>query len=394
MENTINIPENTTAQSTLLTTSIGDAIWTGILNIPVPKMLFSEFWSQGELSVLFGKDGIGKSLLAVQVADAITKGTPVNGFTTETPAQKVLYFDFSTSDRQFTRRYEGYAFSDNFIRITINPRHWELRKFGEQLVAAIDEAVKEHQATVIIIDSLDTLKFFVNEIFLLSGLMRLKNEMGLSVLLLAGAKKMQPGRALRLGNLAAHKMLAGIAHSIFAMGVTQPEGDNRYLIHLKGNEHGRVYHQNNVIIGRNISPLAQGHGEREVLPGFEFMDYETEEGQLCMNPEGLDAWILYSKEEKPWLSLGEIASELDTNKMRVKRVLDRYYKGVTAVTPNSEFEVGEEELEMEESNTGVFSFSNRGLQAGGKNTPVAQPAKKLSYSQQLRQRLAEARKER
>ena len=36
-----------------------------------PKaQLFDEFWREGELAMLFGAAGTGKSLLAVQVADA------------------------------------------------------------------------------------------------------------------------------------------------------------------------------------------------------------------------------------------------------------------------------------------------------------------------------------
>jgi putative DNA primase/helicase len=38
--------------------------------------LFDAFWGKGELTFLFGSTGIGKSILAFQIADAISKGVP------------------------------------------------------------------------------------------------------------------------------------------------------------------------------------------------------------------------------------------------------------------------------------------------------------------------------
>lgn len=365
MENTASNPENMSAKPSLLTTRIGDAILDETLSTPVPGMLFSEFWSEGELSVLFGSEGAGKSLLAVQVAEAVTKGIPVSGFTTNAPAQKALYFDFSTSDRQFARRYKGHKFSDNFIRVTINPHHWELRKFGEQLVAAIEAAIQEYSAKVIIIDSLATLKFFVNEVFLFSHLRRLKDTMNLSVLLLAGAKKMQAGKPLLLANLAANKMLCGIADSIFAMGETLPGADSRYLIHLKGNEYGRVYHEKNVVIGRTSEPTGENG-----LPGFEFIGYETEQQQLelLLPRDGLEAKILEYRDKAPQASLGEIAKWTGTHKMKVKRVLEKYH--AKSENLNSKSESLNAGAGTGIANTVASSFSNTGLQPGSPGSSI------------------------
>src|SRR2546430_14470578 len=53
-----------------------EAIQTGIPRRP-PRMLFDEFWREGELAVLFGDTGVGKSVLAMQIGDAIARGTCV-----------------------------------------------------------------------------------------------------------------------------------------------------------------------------------------------------------------------------------------------------------------------------------------------------------------------------
>ena len=72
---------------------------------PIPQMLFGEFWFEGELCILFADTNLGKSILAVQMGNSISKGEQIRGFKLETPKQQILYFDFELSDKQFENRY-------------------------------------------------------------------------------------------------------------------------------------------------------------------------------------------------------------------------------------------------------------------------------------------------
>ena len=72
---------------------------------PIPKMLFSEFWYEQELCILFADTNVGKTILAVQIADSISRGHPIPGFKLEANAQKVIYCDFELNDKQFQGRY-------------------------------------------------------------------------------------------------------------------------------------------------------------------------------------------------------------------------------------------------------------------------------------------------
>ena len=45
-----------------------------------PEKLFDEFWREGELTLLFGAGGLGKSVLAMQIAEAIARGRAIDGF--------------------------------------------------------------------------------------------------------------------------------------------------------------------------------------------------------------------------------------------------------------------------------------------------------------------------
>ena len=58
---------------------------------PIPKMLFSEFWYEGELCILFADTNVGKSILAVQIGNSITKGIAIPGFKLESEAQNSLF---------------------------------------------------------------------------------------------------------------------------------------------------------------------------------------------------------------------------------------------------------------------------------------------------------------
>ena len=46
---------------------------------PELPMLFDSFWQPAELALLFGHPGVGKSLLAVQIAEAIARGNRILG---------------------------------------------------------------------------------------------------------------------------------------------------------------------------------------------------------------------------------------------------------------------------------------------------------------------------
>ena len=60
---------------------------------PNPKSLWQNLWFADEVCCLFADTNVGKSILAVQIANEIAKN------------DKVLYFDFELTDKQFQRRY-------------------------------------------------------------------------------------------------------------------------------------------------------------------------------------------------------------------------------------------------------------------------------------------------
>ena len=126
---------------------------------PIPKMLFSEFWHEEELCILFADTNLGKSILAVQIANSISNGEAIRGFKLEAKKQVVMYFDFEMSDKQFEKRYSinyanHYIFDNNFLRIEINPDCTDFNDFEKALFEAIENNIVLYDAKILIIDNL------------------------------------------------------------------------------------------------------------------------------------------------------------------------------------------------------------------------------------------------
>ena len=129
---------------------------------PVPQMLFSEFCLEGELCMLFADTNLGKSILAVQLGDSISRGVAIPGFRLEAAPQKVRYVDFELGDKQFEVRYAAslkhhYAFSAHFLRAELvgaPELAEEAGSFEALLHAALEKALVETAAKVLIIDNI------------------------------------------------------------------------------------------------------------------------------------------------------------------------------------------------------------------------------------------------
>ncbi len=203
---------------------------------PAPKMLCGEFWFEGEVCILFADTNVGKSILAVQIADAISRGNAINGLRLETGPQKVIYFDFELSDKQFEARYSDkmpgsefysnpYRFDANLLRAEIDTDadiDHGFADFEAYLNASLQSAIIAHGAKILIIDNLTYLKNETERakdaLPLMKYLKALKNKYGLSILALAHTPKRDYSKAITRNDLQGSKMLINICDSSFAIG--------------------------------------------------------------------------------------------------------------------------------------------------------------------------------
>lgn len=232
---------------------------------PIPRMLFSEFWYEQELCILFADTNVGKTILAVQIADSISCGRSIPGFKLEAMAQKVIYCDFELNDKQFQGRYsrnygEPYVFSDNFLRVEINPDAVfpEDASFELSLSNAIESVIIETGAKILIIDNITYLRH-ENErakdaLPLMKHLKMLKNKYNLSLLVLAHTPKRDLTKPLTRNDLQGSKVLMNFCDSSFAIGESSSDSSFRYIKMIKVRSTEHIYDSYNIIVCQITKP--------------------------------------------------------------------------------------------------------------------------------------------
>jgi hypothetical protein len=293
---------------------------------PIPQMLFGEFWFEGELCILFADTNLGKSILAVQIGNSISRGEQIRGFKLETQKQPILYFDFELSDKQFENRYsiqfeQHYNFDNNFIRVEINPDATipEAQTFEDYLNYSLEQSITGTGAKVLIIDNLTYLKNETEKakdaLPLMKHLKALKNKYGLSILALAHTPKRDLSKPITRNDLQGSKMLINFCDSSFSIGESHSDKNLRYLKQIKQRNTEQIYDAENVCVCQIDKPL------NFLL--FEFVNYGKEWDHLKQHTEkdkeNLNERVNELKQQGR--SLREIGAELGISHMKVSRIL-------------------------------------------------------------------------
>ncbi len=226
---------------------------------PPQRPLFGPFWQENELAIFFADTGIGKSILAVQIAESIASGVAIPPFEMGCGPRRVLLFDFEMDERQIATRYSSgcgthkYHFSDELIRIVISPdteKPDHFRTFTHYIAESIVEHVEYYKANVVIIDNITWLTTSTRSTTDSARLMKILNHLkvtyGLSMLILAHTPKRYGASPLSVNDLFGSKMLSNFADSIFAMGASRSGPNVRYLKQLKSRVAQRKYDENSV----------------------------------------------------------------------------------------------------------------------------------------------------
>lgn len=211
-----------------------------------PVMLFDEFWYEREMCCLFADSNVGKSALAVQIANDIAmKG------------KKVLYFDFEQSIKQFEHRYKNeqtgkpYDFPKGFLRPALDYlSNCMSDELSDKIIENIESCIKETKAKVVIIDNLTWIVNTGRSVQMAGKLMKrldaLKREYGLSMLILAHTTKRNMSRAITQNDLGGSKMIFNFIDSAFAIGMSAKDPRIRYIKQMKVRNSEMKYGSDNV----------------------------------------------------------------------------------------------------------------------------------------------------
>lgn len=297
------------------------------LNQPETLSLFGEFWQTGEIAIFFGDTGRGKSALAVIIADSISKGEMCLKLKNNTPPQKVLFYDFELSDRQYTDRYTSknglapYSFSDNLIidnmdMVSLIKNNSKL-EISEIVYKKIKKDIVKHGAQVVFVDNITFLsgglthKGDVARDIMLK-LIDLKIQYKVSILVLAHTPKVQ-SECITINHLAGSKQFANLADCVFTMGQSVNDIHIKYLKQVKASRSAEFkYDSSNVLVCEmeKIDPvLTFTHN------GFskEYLHLSTKE----QNKETLRTEIVKLKDQGK--SFREIAEIVGISKSQVER---------------------------------------------------------------------------
>ncbi len=231
-------------------------------NLPDVKRLFSVIWQSNELHLMFADTGVGKSILAVALANALSKGEPLLFMDNDHEPLNVLYYDFELSDRQFRKRYSDeqgndYPFSPRFFIDTIDFNTLLMKNPGRSVTDLLFRKVRydiEHNnAHVLIIDNLTFLSFYTTQdtqvaLDVMRKLTELKNEFGLSILVLAHTPKRSMSVPITINDLAGSKHLSNFADSVSAIGKSVQGKSTRYIKQVKPSRSSEIlFDTDNVI---------------------------------------------------------------------------------------------------------------------------------------------------
>jgi RecA-family ATPase len=309
---------------------------------PIPKMLFGEFWHEGELCILFADTNLGKSILAVQKGDSISKGEAIPGFKLETKKQVVLYFDFELSDKQFENRYSEkfenhYQWNENFIRVEIDPDAEipEHKTFEDFLNESLERTIKETSAKVLIIDNLTYLKNETEKakdaLPLMKHLKALKNKYGLSILALAHTPKRDLSKPITRNDLSGSKMLINFCDSSFSIGESSTDKNLRYLKQIKARSTEIIYDSDNVCVCQ-ISKSSN-------FLKFDFLNFGTEQEHLKQYSENekseIENQVKDLLQAEPTITAYAIAKKLCKDESKFNSFKVKINRIVTRISNNS-----------------------------------------------------------
>ncbi len=308
---------------------------------PINKML-GDIWLSGELHLLFADTGVGKSILAVTISDALSKGDNVMFLENECDPLVVLYYDFELSDRQFLKRYsnensECHSFSQYFYIDNIEfdklLEVGDSQSFEKSLFSKIRHDVKTLNANVLIIDNITYLKTQTTQktdsaLELMRELIALKKELNISILVLAHTPKIDLSSPLTINSLAGSKHLSNFADSVSAIGFSTQGDDIRYFKQIKVRSAELLYGGNSVMTCRLIN--------RNNFLTYEFINFSNEQGHLkkvSSNDERNELMVKAQELIKNGNSYSEVA-EILLGDSRKKGTIHKWVKAMN-VSPVS-----------------------------------------------------------
>lgn len=203
---------------------------------PDMKMMFGSYFQSGEICVLAGRTGVGKSILAYCIADGISRGVSILGEPNECEPLPVIYYDFELGESHIKKRFSDYEPNDNFYRPDV--KELLINNDGNFNFEIIANDIDATGAKVVIIDNITAIALKSTQdqdtaLQIMKGAMMLKSAKDVSILILAHTPKIAEARPLELYQISGAGHIHNFIDNAIMIGKSSQGLDRRYVKQVK-----------------------------------------------------------------------------------------------------------------------------------------------------------------
>lgn len=269
-------------------------------------VLYPNIILEGDLCIIFGQSGIGKTIFAMQVARDIA----ANG-------KRVLYADFEMTLRQLSLRYESPDFPPTFFRAEMDGDHPV-----DDVLKGIETAAVANLAEVVFIDNITALSQSLDKGTdagsLMASLNALKKKYNWTLIVLNHVPKMFSGAVpLSLSAIQGSAKLNQLIDDAVGLGQSHKDGSLVYVKQCKWRNGEVVLDADNVALYERVK-----NGEGNLC--FTFRGFDTEAAHLettnTSEREGLKARV--KELSSQGMKQQDIAKECSITQSKVSRLLN------------------------------------------------------------------------
>lgn len=314
IEQAVSDAKNAPRKVGLLSVKTANAWVDEAMKTPDPKMFFRNMIVQNENTVIFAASNVGKSILAIQMAEEIAM------------TEKILYIDLELSAKQFQMRYSDFEsgmvhhFPQNFTRAEIDPELIVGNDIEQEILNSMEDAAKQGIKFFVV----DNITFICNDSekgvtagSFMMKLIRLKKRYGLTNIIVAHTPKRRGWDPITQSDLAGSAKLMNFFDAGIAVARSAKDPDLRYIKQVKVRTGEFQFGEDNVLICEVLKENGFLH--------FAFQGCDEEENHLRRRPwsNGTEEIIEILKLQRAGKSIRQIAEILGISKSSVTRKIQK-----------------------------------------------------------------------
>ncbi|MEH2828192.1 AAA family ATPase [Segatella copri] len=273
-----------------------------------PKEFIPHILVEQETTILFSGPGVGKTVLAIQIAIELAE-----------QGKRVLYVNFELSQLQLALRYPNKDSPDALYHASIDYTKMHDVTDQSMILSEIERMALELNIEVIIIDNFTNLCINSKEAAeagkIMQQLVAMRMTHNCTMLILAHVPKRKPGDPLTIDDLAGSKLLSNLADNIIGFNKSRKDKDMRYFIQLK-------YRSLPIELDfKNVQELTLTSSDGWLH--FEYGGYDEERAHLPRSRDEraeLERDIIRELKQPNGSSYRDIADKLGTSSSMVQRV--------------------------------------------------------------------------